>query len=80
MKTHIAQEVNKAQFEEVTQLTVNRILERSAMATMMTCCSAGRTNQPQREGEATLSLDLLQKMPAPLPQVTQEESATCRVQ
>ena len=27
MKTHIAQEVNIAQLEEVTQLTVNRILE-----------------------------------------------------
>ena len=47
MKTHIAQEVNIAQLEEVTQLTVNKILE--AMATMMTCCSARRTNRPQRE-------------------------------
>ena len=50
MKTHIAQEVNKAQLEEVTQLTVNRIIE-SALATVttMTCCTARRTNRPQRE-------------------------------
>ena len=63
MKTHIAQEVNKAQLEEVTQLTVNRILESAlATATTMTCCSARRTNRPQRESEeyVTLSLDLLQ--------------------
>ena len=50
MKTHIVQEVNIAQLEEVTQLTVNRILESAlAMATTMTCCSARRTNRPQRE-------------------------------
>ena len=54
MKTHIAQEVNKAQLKEVTQLTVNRILESAlalAMAATMTCCSARRTNRPQRERE-----------------------------
>ena len=52
MKTHTAQEVNIAQLEEVTQLTVNRILESAlAMATTMTCCSARRTNRPQRESE-----------------------------
>ena len=33
MKTHIAQEVNIAQLEKVTQLTVNRILE-SALDTV----------------------------------------------
>ena len=33
MKTHIAQEVNIAQLEEVTRLTVNRILE-SALDTV----------------------------------------------
>ena len=50
MKTHMAQEVNIAQLEEVTQLTVNRILESVlAMATTMSCCLARRTNQPQRE-------------------------------
>ena len=49
MKTHIAQEVIKAQLEEVTQLTVNRILESAlATATTMTCLSK-RTNRPQRE-------------------------------
>ena len=38
--------------EEVTQLTVNRILESAlVMATTMTCCSARRTNRPQRESE-----------------------------
>ena len=52
MKTHIAQEVNIAQLEEVTQLTVNRILESSlATATRMTCCLARGTNRPQRERE-----------------------------
>ena len=52
MKTHIAQEVNKAQLEEVTQLTVNRILESAlAMVETMTCCSARGTNKPQRERE-----------------------------
>ena len=52
MKTHIAQEVNIAYLEEVTQLTVNRIFESAlAMATRMTCCSARGTNQPQRERE-----------------------------
>ena len=64
MKTHRAQEINKAQLEEVTQLTVNRILGSAlalVVATTMTCCSARRTNQPQseREGGVTLSLDLL---------------------
>ena len=50
MKTHIAQEVNKAQLEEVTQLTVNRILESAlATATTMTCCSARRMNRSRRE-------------------------------
>ena len=45
MKTHIAQEVNKAQLEEVTQLTVNRILETAISdSDTMTCCSARRTN------------------------------------
>ena len=50
MKTHIAQEVNIAQLEEVTQLIVNRILE-TVLATRMTCCSARGTNRPQRERE-----------------------------
>ena len=35
-----------------SQFTVNRILESAlAMATTMTCCSARRTNRPQRENE-----------------------------
>ena len=65
MKTHIAQEVNIAQLEEVTQLNVNRILESAlAIATTMTCCLARRTNRPQRERGVTLSLDLLQNASA----------------
>ena len=49
MKTHIAQEVNIAQLEEVTQLTVNTIVESAlAMVTTMTCCSARRTNRSQK--------------------------------
>ena len=52
MKTHIAQEVNIAQLQEVTPLTVNRILESAlATATTMTCCLARRMNQSQRERE-----------------------------
>ena len=49
MKTHIAQELNKAQLEEVTQLTVNRILESALVpATTMTCCPARRTDLRER--------------------------------
>ena len=44
IKTHIAQEVNIAQLEEVTQVTVNRILESALVMTTSMTCSARGTN------------------------------------
>ena len=66
MKTHIAQDVNIAQLEEVTQLTVNRIIESSFSDGDKDDLLFGKENQPisEREGGVTLSLDLLQT-PAP---------------
>ena len=90
MKIHTALEVNIAQLEEVTQLTVNRILESAlalAMATRMTCCSARRTTEPTSECRERGRSDFVtgpseecQHLSLKSPKIKEGAAAACRVQ
>ena len=81
IKTHIAQDVNIAQLEEVTQLIVNRIIETSFSDGDKDDLLLGKENQPIIErGRSDFVTEPSANASALASSHRKKESAACRVQ